>query len=48
MTSSHLLDTTLALQLTRACGVLAQQFDRLVATTRDRGVVWIVGHPPLG
>jgi adenylosuccinate lyase len=38
MTSSDLLDTTLALQLTRACDLLARRLDRLVAATRDRAL----------
>ena len=38
MTSSDLLDTTLALQLTRACDLLARRLDRLVATTRERAL----------
>jgi adenylosuccinate lyase len=38
MTSSDLLDTTLALQLTRACDLLALRLDRLVAATRDRAL----------
>ncbi|HYT26227.1 MAG TPA: adenylosuccinate lyase [Actinomycetota bacterium] len=36
MTSSDLLDTALALQLTRACDLLAGRLDRLVAVLRDR------------
>src|SRR5919201_426063 len=38
MTSSDLLDTTLALQLVRACDLLARRLDRLVATIRDRAL----------
>jgi adenylosuccinate lyase len=38
MTSSDLLDTALALQLTRACDLLARRLDRLVAATRDRAL----------
>jgi adenylosuccinate lyase len=38
MTSSDLLDTTLAVQLTRACDLLARRLDRLVAATRDRAL----------
>jgi adenylosuccinate lyase len=38
MTSSDLLDTTLALQLTRACDLLTRRLDRLVAATRDRAL----------
>src|SRR5919108_356587 len=35
MTSSDLLDTTMALQLVRACDLLARRLDRLVAAIRD-------------
>jgi len=38
MTSSDLLDTTLALQLTRACDLLLRRLDRLVAATRERAL----------
>jgi len=38
MTSSDLLDTTLAMQLARACDLLARRLDRLVATIRDRAL----------
>jgi adenylosuccinate lyase len=38
MTSSDLLDTTLALQLVRACDLLARRLDRLVAAIRDRAL----------
>ena len=38
MTSSDLLDTTLALQLTRACDVLARRLDRLVGAVADRAL----------
>ena len=38
MTSSDLLDTTLALQLTRACDLLTRRLDRLVGTLRDRAL----------
>jgi len=38
MTSSDLLDTTLALQLTRACDLLARRLDRLVGAVRDRAL----------
>ena len=38
MTSSDLLDTTLALQLVRACDLLARRLDRLVAAIRDRAI----------
>jgi adenylosuccinate lyase len=38
MTSSDLLDTTLALQLTRACDLLARRLDRLVGTLTDRAL----------
>jgi len=38
MTSSDLLDTTLALQLVRACDLLARRLDRLVATLRERAL----------
>jgi adenylosuccinate lyase len=38
MTSSDLLDTTLALQLVRACDLLARRLDRLVAANRDRAL----------
>jgi adenylosuccinate lyase len=38
MTSSDLLDTTTALQLTRACDLLARRLDRLVAALRDRAL----------
>jgi adenylosuccinate lyase len=38
MTSSDLLDTTLALQLTRACDLLARRLDRLVGTVVDRAL----------
>jgi adenylosuccinate lyase len=38
MTSSDLLDSTLALQLTRACDLLLQRLDRLVAATRERAL----------
>jgi adenylosuccinate lyase len=38
MTSSDLLDTTLALQLVRACDLLARRLDRLVAALRERAL----------
>ena len=38
MTSSDLLDTALALQLRRACDLLAARLDRLVASLRERAV----------
>ncbi|MFL6273543.1 MAG: adenylosuccinate lyase, partial [Actinomycetes bacterium] len=38
MTSSDLLDTTLALQLTRACDLLLRRLDRLVVATRERAL----------
>jgi adenylosuccinate lyase len=38
MTSSDLLDTTTALQLARACDLLARRLDRLVAALRDRAL----------
>ncbi|HEY4791095.1 MAG TPA: lyase family protein, partial [Actinomycetes bacterium] len=38
MTSSDLLDTTLALQLTRTCDLLLRRLDRLVAATRERAL----------
>jgi adenylosuccinate lyase len=38
MTSSDLLDTTLAVQLARACDLLLRRLDRLVATVRDRAL----------
>ncbi|HEV2825897.1 MAG TPA: adenylosuccinate lyase, partial [Actinomycetota bacterium] len=38
MTSSDLLDTTLALQLTRACDLLARRLDRLVGAVADRAL----------
>jgi adenylosuccinate lyase len=38
MTSSDLLDTTLALQLVRACDLLARRLDRLVGAVRDRAL----------
>jgi adenylosuccinate lyase len=38
MTSSDLLDTTLALQLARACDLLARRLDGLVAAARDRAL----------
>jgi adenylosuccinate lyase len=38
MTSSDLLDTTLALQLTRACALLARRLDRLVGALADRAM----------
>jgi adenylosuccinate lyase len=38
MTSSDLLDTTLALQLVRAGDLLARRLDRLVAAIRDRAL----------
>src|SRR4029453_16598433 len=38
MTSSDLLDTTLALQLTRACDLLARRLDRLVGALADRAL----------
>jgi adenylosuccinate lyase len=38
MTSSDLLDTTLALQLTRACALLARRLDRLVGALADRAL----------
>jgi adenylosuccinate lyase len=38
MTSSDLLDTTLALRLIRACDLLLRRLDRLVAATRERAL----------
>jgi adenylosuccinate lyase len=38
MTSSDLLDTALALQLERACGLLAGRLDALVGAVRDRAL----------
>jgi adenylosuccinate lyase len=38
MTSSDLLDTTLAVQLARACDLLLRRLDRLVAAVRDRAL----------
>jgi adenylosuccinate lyase len=38
MTSSDLLDTTLAVQLVRACDLLARRLDRLVAAVRERAL----------
>jgi len=38
MTSSDLLDTTLALQLVRACDLLGRRLDRLTATVRERAL----------
>jgi adenylosuccinate lyase len=38
MTSSDLLDTTLALQLVRACDLLGRRLDRLTATLRERAL----------
>src|SRR6266542_4397787 len=38
MTSSDLLDTALAMQLARACDLLAARLDRLVASLRERAL----------
>jgi adenylosuccinate lyase len=38
MTSSDLIDTALAMQLSRACGLLAARLDRLVASLRERAL----------
>ena len=46
MTSSDLLDTTLALQLTRACDLLARRLDRLVG--RCRAAPWSTATLCLG